>query len=103
MNCSPLRTLLVLAFFVVPAHAFAQEKLEYNRDIRPILTDACFRCHGPAARKGGFRLDLREEATRPAKSKATPIIPGKPQLSELITRIFSTAEDEMMPPPASHK
>src|SRR4051812_8842687 len=48
----------------------AQDKVQFNRDIRPILANTCFTCHGPAARKGGFRLDLRDEAVKQAKSGA---------------------------------
>ncbi|MBI3408929.1 MAG: DUF1553 domain-containing protein [Planctomycetes bacterium] len=84
------------------ASACADEPIQFNRDIRPILTNACFKCHGPAARKAGFRLDLREEATKPAKSGATPIVAAKPEQSALVKRIFATDEDEAMPPPSSH-
>ncbi|MBI3822638.1 MAG: DUF1549 domain-containing protein, partial [Planctomycetes bacterium] len=79
------------------------QNVQYNRDIRPILTENCFKCHGPAAKKGGFRLDVREEATVLAKSKRAPIVPGKPNESELIKRIFSKDADEVMPPATSHR
>jgi len=74
--------------------------LEYNRDIRPILTDTCFACHGPdsAARKGDYRLDRREDAI--AKKI---IVPGKPDESEALRRILSTDPEEVMPPPATKK
>ena len=83
----------------------AEEKISYNRQIRPILSDQCFSCHGPDAnkRKAKLRLDIREEALKPAKSDAIAIVPGKPDESELITRIFETEEDEIMPPPKTHK
>jgi hypothetical protein len=93
--------IFVATLWLVAAWVDANDKIEYNRDIRPILTDACFKCHGPAARKGGFRLDLREEAVKPTKSGTSPIIAGKPEQSELIRRIFTTAEDEVMPPRSS--
>ncbi len=85
------------------AGAAGAEDIQFNRDIRPILTEACFKCHGPAARKSGFRLDRREEAIKPAKSGARPIAPGRPAESEMIKRIFSTSDDEVMPPPTAHK
>lgn len=74
--------------------------LEYNRDIRPILAETCFRCHGPdsAARKADLRLDRRDDAV-----KSNAFVPGKPEESELIARIFSTDANEVMPPPASRK
>lgn len=80
--------------------AVAGEKLEYNRDIRPILADNCFRCHGPdsASRKADLRLDRREGAV-----EAKAIIPGKGAESEVIKRILTADPDELMPPPASHK
>ena len=76
------------------------EKISYNRDIRPILSDKCFHCHGPdqKTRKGKFRLDVRDDAV--AKGA---IVPGKPQESELINRIFNSNEDDLMPPKDQHK
>src|SRR5687768_1579874 len=101
--CLPRRFALVVMSLSLFAAGVRADDIQYNRDIRPILTDACFKCHGPAAKKGGFRLDVREDATKPAKSKATPIIPVKPAESELVRRIFSKDADEVMPPPSSHR
>ncbi|MBX9677660.1 MAG: PSD1 and planctomycete cytochrome C domain-containing protein [Gemmataceae bacterium] len=92
-----------LAFGLAVSGADAQDKLEFNRDIRPILAEACFKCHGPAAKKGGLRLDSREDAIKPGRSKAIAIVEGKPEQSELIRRILATDVDKVMPPPASHK
>src|SRR6184192_389148 len=94
-----IRFLVPLAFSLSVAAASA-EKIGYNRDIRPILSDNCFYCHGPDQnkRKGKFRLDVREDAVA---KKA--IVPGKPSESELIKRIFETNPDDLMPPPDSHK
>ncbi len=80
-------------------------KIEFNRDVRPILSDTCFHCHGPdkSARKAGLRLDIREQAIAPAKSDQIPIVPGKPDQSELVRRIFTKDEDDLMPPPKEHK
>ncbi len=87
------------------ASALAQVKppaIDYNRQIRPILSDKCYRCHGPdaAERKGGFRLDQRESATGKTESGETPIVPGKPEQSELLKRIHETDADLQMPPPS---
>ena len=81
------------------------EPLRYNRDIRPILSDACFACHGPdtANQKGGLRLDVREFALKPAKSGDQAIVPGDAAKSPLISRIESGDKDEVMPPPKAHK
>ena len=75
-------------------------RIEYNRDIRPILSDNCFLCHGPDknARKAKLRLDIREEAL-----KLGAIVPGRPDKSELVRRIFTTDADDQMPPAESHK
>lgn len=83
----------------------AEAKLRFNRDIRPIMSDTCFHCHGPDknSRKGGLRLDIREEALKPGKSGAVPIVPGKPEDSEIITRLFTTDAEDLMPPEEAHK
>ncbi|MCI0642496.1 MAG: hypothetical protein L0Y70_25750, partial [Gemmataceae bacterium] len=91
-------TVVVAGFWATTAHA--QSKIEYNRDIRPILTSNCFACHGPdsAARKAELRLDNREDALA-----AEVIVPGKPEKSPLVQRIFSDKPAKVMPPPKSHK
>ena len=72
----------------------------FNREIRPILSDKCFFCHGPdsAKRKSGLRLDMRDAAI-----KAGAIVPGHPEESELWKRITTKDGDDLMPPPDSHK
>jgi hypothetical protein len=90
-----------LVLLSVPSHLEAADsKLEFNRDIRPILSDKCFYCHGPdkSHRKADLRLDVRADAIA-----AKAIIPGKPDESELIVRVFTTNEDDLMPPPEAHK
>jgi hypothetical protein len=74
--------------------------IEFTRDIRPILSRYCFKCHGPddKARQAGLRLDRREEATQPIDSGNVAIVPGKPDESELVRRIFAEDENERMPP-----
>ncbi|MCE9520702.1 MAG: PSD1 and planctomycete cytochrome C domain-containing protein, partial [Verrucomicrobia bacterium] len=85
------------------SHAFA--KIEFNRDIRPIFSDTCFQCHGPdeKQRKSNLRLDVRAEALKPAKSGAIAIVPGKPEKSEIIARVFTDSEEDLMPPTKLHK
>jgi len=80
--------------------AAAAEKPSFNRDIRPILAENCFACHGPdsASRKADLRLDRREVAV-----KTGAISPGKPDESEMVHRIFATDKDEVMPPQSIHK
>jgi hypothetical protein len=96
---------LVLALAALPA-APAEEPLLFNRDIRPILSDACFQCHGPdeKERHGGFRLDLQADAFRPGKSGLPPLVPGDPDRSEVFARVMLPADDpDLMPPPESGK
>jgi hypothetical protein len=76
------------------------DRIEFNRDVRPILSDNCFFCHGPDAghRKADLRLDLREEAV-----KNEVIVPGEVDASSLIERIFEMDAKVVMPPPESNK
>lgn len=78
----------------------ADGKLDFNRDVRPILSDKCFQCHGPDEKtlKGDVRLDDRTSAV-----SAKAIVPGSPDLSEALTRILSDDPDEVMPPPKTKK
>ena len=83
----------------------AQSVPQFNRDIRPILSNHCFQCHGPdqRSRQGGLRLDLRESATSPAESGRPAIEPGHPERSALIERIQSHDSDLLMPPAETGK
>ena len=81
--------------------SFGSKRLEFNRDIRPILSDGCFHCHGPdeKERKGGLRLDLESDAFKNAKSGFPAIIKGDSEESEMIARIFLSVDDEEHMPP----
>jgi len=78
----------------------ADETLRYDRDIRPILSENCFPCHGPneESRRGGFRLDVRNSAIAEADSGNRPIVPSNATDSDLIRRIESVDSSEQMPP-----
>jgi hypothetical protein len=82
----------------------AEEKISFNTHIRPILADNCFACHGPDAhsRKGKLRLDVPEGATA-ERNGVRAIVPGSLEHSEAWLRITSPHEDEVMPPPESHR
>ncbi len=95
-----------LFFLIALTKIYAEKKLEFNRDIRPILSDGCFHCHGPdeKERKGGLRLDLEIYAFNEAKSGFPAIVKGEPDESEILSRIFlSGDDDEHMPPLNSGK
>src|SRR5215203_729277 len=83
-----------------------EEKISYNFQIRPTLSDKCFKCHGPDAnkREAGLRLDIAEEAYKALKEhpRAHAIVRGKPEASEMFLRISSNDTSYMMPPPISH-
>ena len=95
----------VLLVFATANAAAGDVPVNFNRDVRPILSDKCFACHGPeaASRKAGFRLDQRESAIGKAESGMTPVSPGDPDASELIARITTDDESLRMPPADSHK
>jgi hypothetical protein len=84
----------------------APGKVDFNFQIRPLLADRCFKCHGPdeKARKAKLRLDLPESAfaVRDPKKQTRAIVPGHPEQSELVRRITTTDDDDRMPPPASN-
>ncbi len=79
--------------------------LLFNRDIRPILTDNCFQCHGPdpGSRKAGLRLDTREGMMGTTRKDGPVVDPGKPESSALWKHVSSADKDLMMPPPDSRK
>jgi len=79
--------------------------VDFNRDVRPILSDKCFRCHGPddQTREAGLRLDQRDAALKVLDSGETAIVPGQPDASRLVERIRSTDPAELMPPAEINK
>ncbi|HEY2416161.1 MAG TPA: PSD1 and planctomycete cytochrome C domain-containing protein [Pirellulaceae bacterium] len=83
----------------------ADGKLDFGRDIRPLLADNCFRCHGPdeKQRQAGLRLDIRDEAVKKLESGLAAIVPGDSANSSLVARIMSADESERMPPVDANK
>src|SRR5215472_3947593 len=99
------RSLFLCALALLPARGFAQ--VQFNRDIRPIMAETCFRCHGPdkSSRMAGMRLDIREEALKPTARGVIPIVPGDPDKSAIVQRIFAAGAGaaRIMPPAFAHK
>lgn len=103
----PVRALLCLLAVSLSAASglVAGDKVDFSRDISPILSDNCYACHGPDAahRKAGLRFDLKESALAQLKSENYAIVPGDLDKSELIARIITKNEDDLMPPSDSGK
>ena len=101
-----LRFVFGLSLFIPSLNLNADTgRVNFSRDIRPILSDRCFQCHGPdeAKQKSGLRLDLHEDAIAAADSGSIAIVPNRPEASELVKRILSKDADEVMPPSDSPK
>ncbi len=101
-----LRQFARVAFLVLPLiPAAAADAVDFRREVLPILSDACFRCHGPdeGTREGhGLRLDLKSGLFR-TRNEITVVKPGDPDASELVIRTSSTDPDEQMPPPDAQR
>jgi hypothetical protein len=97
-----MKPLLTVSVLLAVSGVFADE-ISFNRDIRPLMSDTCFHCHGFDAktREAGLRLDLRNEAVKKTEEGVLPIVPGDPDRSEIILRIFD--EEDPMPPEKAHK
>jgi len=99
----PLRILVALSLLVGAtaraAEPAASRKIDFNYEIRPILSDKCFNCHGPdiRKRKAGLRLDTKDGAFARLKSEGHAIVPGNLEESELVARITSEDETDRMP------
>src|SRR5271169_6090323 len=99
-----MRVSVRLALWAIAPAAISQAAVSFNRDVRPIMSDTCFRCHGPdkSSRVAGLRLDIRDEALKPRRPGVVPIVPGDPEHSAIVQRIFST-DARIMPPQFAHK
>src|SRR5204862_4210377 len=94
---------VVLALGCEQGAVAGDARVSFNGEVRPILSDSCYRCHGPDAgnRKAGLRLDRREDATRALPSGAVAVVPGDPNGSDLLARVTADDPTERMPPPKS--
>ncbi len=92
--------ILLLAFMALSAWAAEPGRVDYNSQIRPLLSDRCYTCHGPDdnARKKKLRLDTREGMFAALEDGFAVVRPGDTNRSELVRRIFTTDEDDLMPP-----
>jgi hypothetical protein len=92
-----------VAIAACPTWAANERPLRFDRDIRPLLSENCYACHGPGQQEAGLRLDSAEEATRELDSGSRAIVAGEVAASELIARIDATDPDVVMPPPHAKK
>jgi hypothetical protein len=100
------RPLVFVLGFALNAHAGdPPPRIDFNRQVRPILSNHCFACHGPdeETREAGLRLDLPGEALKVLDSGHPAVVAGKPQESPLVARVFSKRKSVIMPPPESNK
>lgn len=90
---------------VAPTRSFNTPEVDFNLDVLPILSNHCFKCHGPdaAERKAGLRLDTRDGAMAALEDGGFAVVPGLPESSELIARVSSNEDDFRMPPPEEGK
>ena len=95
----------ILAIAAAAELARADDTIDFSRDIRPILSNSCFKCHGldDKVRQAGLRLDTLDGATAKLESGAVAVVPGKPAESELVRRITAADASEKMPPTDSGK
>jgi len=99
-----IASIALLLLCANPLLAYEQPSFDFQKDVRPILANHCFACHGfdDKSRKADLRLDLESDALDPSRAART-IIPGSPDESELIHRILSDDPDLMMPPASTNK
>ncbi len=93
-----MRFLLLFLMFGIPS-ASADDRVEFNRDIRPLFTKHCTACHGGVKEAGNVSFIYREKALGMGKSGEHPIVPGKPEESDILRRLRSSDPDEVMPKP----
>ncbi len=96
--------LIVLLLLLALPAAWAESPVNFEREVRPLLSEKCFQCHGPdsGTRMAGLRLDLKDSALA-ARKNGTPIVPGKPEASLVYQRVSAPDVNRRMPPPYAHK
>nr|NIP93726.1 hypothetical protein [Akkermansiaceae bacterium] len=94
----PLQATVLVA--LSPAVLAAEERVRFDRDIRPILAENCFACHGPdeGERKAKLRLDVKDGGMFEDRKGIVAVVPGKPEDSELLYRLITDDKEEIMPP-----
>src|SRR5688500_15788048 len=98
------RLLLLSILLAATIARGAEPRIDFNRDVRPILSDKCFFCHGPDEkhRSAKLRLDVEKDA-KADRDGTFAVVPGKPEESELVARITTKDDTERMPPKKANK
>ena len=98
-RCLPTRCLpICLAYFVlIPVPGWADESVRFADAIAPLLVQKCLGCHDEESAEGGYRVDSFSQLMRPGDSEVPPILPGRPEGSELLARLTTSDEDLRMP------
>ena len=104
-TCPAYSVLVALGAALLSALQCAAAPVDFSLEVLPILSENCFHCHGPDAnaRKAKLRLDTKEGAFQKNEDGVAAIVPGNHELSTLVSRIFSTDSEELMPPPKSNR
>ena len=99
------RVLILVLLVTAGLERAGAADLQFNHDVRPLLSENCLACHGPdpGSRKAGLRLDTREGLFGKTKKEGVVVAAGSPEASALWKRIVTTDPEEQMPPPESHK
>ncbi len=102
---TPSRFLLCLSFLLPTSYGLAEGVVQFNKDIRPILSENCFHCHGPdpGSRKARLRLDTKEGFFASSDKRGPTVVAGHASESPLYQRLINTDPEEHMPPPETHK
>lgn len=98
---TPARLLAIVVFVFSPASASLaddEQPVDFAKQVRPLLTRYCAKCHGPEKQESGYRLDLRKHAFDPGESGEDPIVPGKPEDSPLVHLVRGDNPELSMPP-----
>lgn len=99
----PSLPLLLLPLICLPLAVRADEApVDFNRDVRPLLTQNCTKCHGGVKQAGEVSFIFREQVLGKGKSGKAVVVPGQPEASEMIRRLKSADPDDRMPPPKEH-
>ena len=98
----PFKSLFFLLFCISASFSSAAE-VDFARDIQPIFAEHCTNCHGPDKQKGGLNLTKQDSVLSKLKSGNHAVIAGKPNQSELMRRLTTRDEDNLMPPPDKGK